>query len=87
MLPPPSERNTTGDRSAESVSESFFGVVEALCSRFIGLTPFEVLNTPTREVYDLFTDTLIHDRKAKGEKMNGGETARKWVTSKDATWH
>lgn len=51
----------------------------------MGLSPFEVLNTPTREVYDLFVNCVIHDSKDK--KTNGKNKEVEWVTSKTATWH
>ena len=53
----------------------------------MALSPFEVLNTPTQEVYDLYVDAIIHDHKQK--KTNGTKTQQQdeWITSKNATWH
>lgn len=64
----------------QSISESFYNVVETLCNRFIGLSPFEVINAETRDVYDLFVDVVIYDSKNKKAKEG-------WVSSKTATWH
>lgn len=50
----------------------------------MGLSPFEILNRPTREVYDLYVDVIIHDRREKNGGTQGGDT---WVTSENATWH
>lgn len=63
-----------------TINESFYEVIETLCNRFIGLSPFEVMNSNTSDVYDLFVDVIIHDLKNKKEKEG-------WVTSKTATWH
>ena len=67
----------------KSVEETFFDLVDCLCGRFVGLSPFEILNRPTREVYDLYADCIIHDRREKG----GGKKQDEWVTSANATWH
>jgi hypothetical protein len=56
-----------------------------LCQRFIGLTPFAILNTPFDEVIEIYVDCILNDRKnKKGNKQSGGI---EWVTSKNATWH
>ena len=65
-----------------TIDETFFDLVETLCGRFIGLSPFEVLNMETRDVFDLYVDVIIHDRK--NNKGNANET---WVTSANASWH
>lgn len=68
----------------KTTDEIFFELINTLCNRFIGLSPFEVLNRPTREVFDLYVDCIKHDRK----KSNGGNNQQEvWVTSKTATWH
>lgn len=74
-----SPRNITG-----SVSESFYDVVDALCGRFQGLSPFEVMDTDMAEVYELYVAVIIHDFK---EKKKGKPEDGVWVTSKTATWH
>lgn len=65
----------------KSVREGFYDVVDALCGRFQGLSPFDVLNADVGDVYDLYVDVVIHDYKEK-QKPQGV-----WVTSKDASWH
>lgn len=71
--------------SKKTINESFYDIIDTLCGRFIGLTPFQVLEAETRMVYNLYTDCIIHDanNKKKGAKKENAE----WVTSKTATWH
>ena len=59
-------------------------MVDTLCGRFMGLTPFDVLNSPTKQVFDIWVDVIIHDQNNK-DKQN--EEKIEWVTSKNATWH
>lgn len=68
----------------KSVSEGFFEIVAALCEHFAGLSPFEVMNSDLKDVYDLYVDVAIYSYKNKN-KSNGD--AAVWVTSKTATWH
>lgn len=68
----------------ENINETFFNIVDVLCNRFMGLSPFEVLNTPTREVFDLYVNCIIHDKKEKGGTKNKDV---EWVTSQNANWH
>lgn len=68
----------------KTTDQIYFELIDCLCSRFIGLSPFEVLNRPTREVFDLYVDCIINDRK---EKKPGSKQKDQWVTSKTATWH
>lgn len=72
----------TSPPSFKTIDEIFFEIVEKLCERFIGLSPFEVLNTPIGEVFDLYVDVIIHDMKEKQ-----GSNQDQWVTSANATWH
>lgn len=65
----------------KSVREGFYDVIDALCGRFQGLSPFEVMNSDMEDVYCLYVDVVIHDYK---EKHKGDGV---WVTSKTATWH
>lgn len=60
-----------------------FDIVNVLCGRFMGLSPFEVLNTDISDVYMLYTDCIVHDYKEK----NGNKNQEVWVTSKTANWH
>jgi hypothetical protein len=73
--PPPSNK---------TLDEILFGMIDKLCGRFIGLTPFEVLNSPTKQVFDLWIDIIIHDNNNNKDKQN---EQVEWVTSKNATWH
>lgn len=50
----------------------------------MALSPFEVLNTPMDQVYDIYVNCIIHDSKEKGLSKSREE---EWVTSKTATWH
>ena len=69
----------------KTTDQIYFEIVDCLCGRFQGLSPFEVLNTPTREVFDLYVDCIINDRK---EQPTGSKKDQdQWVTSKTATWH
>ena len=70
--------------SNKTIGEILFGMIDTLCGRYIGLTPFEVLNSPTKQVFDLWVDVIIHDQNSKG---NQKEEKIEWVTSKNATWH
>ena len=69
--------------SNKTIDEILFGMIDTLCGRFMGLTPFEVLNTPTKQVFELWVDVIIHDQN-KNDKQ---EEKIEWVTSKNATWH
>lgn len=66
----------------KTVSEGFFEIVAALCGHFAGLSPFEVMNSELKDVYDLYVDVAIYSYKSKNN--NNGAV---WVTSKTATWH
>ena len=67
--------------------ESFFDVIAFLCSRFPSLTPIEVLNSETRDVYDLYVDTILKDTRERKEGKAPTTIGAKWVTSSEATWH
>ena len=60
----------------------YFTILDVLTKRFNGLSPFEILRTPTSEVLDLYVDTILNDFKEKQKNNNNV-----WVTSKNATWH
>jgi len=74
--------NNTPQNSKISVNEIFFTILDVLTKRFNGLSPFEILNTPTSDVLDLYVDTILNDFKEKNKSK--GNT---WVTSSNATWH
>ena len=65
-------------------SEILFGIVDTLCGRFMGMTPFEVMNAPLEDVLDLYVDCVLHDKKGK---KKGKSSEDEWVTSKTASWH
>lgn len=69
----------------QSVREGFHTIVDALCNRYAGLSPFEVMHSDLRDVYDLYVDVAIHDYKEKTKSEN--KTDGVFVTSKTATWH
>lgn len=49
----------------------------------MGLSPLDVLNADLSDVFDLYVNCIIHDRKNK-KTNNEGDV---WVTSKTANWH
>ena len=74
--------NASPMTKAKTIDETFFDLIDTLCGRFFGLSPFEVLNMETRDVFDLYVDVIIHDKKGKKTDTN-----EQWVTSENATWH
>lgn len=64
-------------------SEMLFDMMDSLCGRFMGMTPFEVMNAPLEDVIDLYVDCILHEKREKKGKSSEGE----WVTSKTASWH
>lgn len=68
-----------------------FDIITTLCARFPALSPFDILERPARDVFDLYIDAVIQaDRggengNAKGSKGNEGEPER--VYSWNAGWH
>ena len=66
----------------QSANEGFFEIITGLCRNFAGLSPFEILNSDLKDVYDLYVDTAIANYK-KNKKSDGAV----WVTSKTASWH
>lgn len=71
--------------SNKSMEETYFDIIDCLCGRFMALSPFEVLNSPTDEVYGIYVDAVIHDVKEK--RKGKGKAQDEWVTSKTASWH
>ena len=70
----------------KSTRELYFDILDVLCNRFNGLSPFEVNKTELGEVFDLYIDCIIHDQREKTNKeTNNSQDV--WVTSKNATWH
>ncbi len=75
-------KNAPPVKKIQSVREVWFEMIDNLCNRFVGLSPFEVMNSDLKDVYELYVDVIIHDRKHKKSTPN-----EEWVTSKNATWH
>ena len=78
------ELNENAPSVLKTERELNFDIINTLCGRFMGLSPFEVLNAEIGEVFDLYVDCIIHDYKEKDGKKEQDEV---WVTSKNATWH
>ena len=70
--------------SNKTIDEIFFEMIDTLCGRVMGLTPFEVLKSPTKQVFELWVDVIINDQNKNGKQK---EERVEWVTSKNATWH
>lgn len=66
-----------------TTSEILFDIVDSLCGRFMGMTPFEVMNAPLEDVMDLYVDSILHQKRDK----KGKSSEEVWVTSKTASWH
>lgn len=62
-----------------------FDIITTLCARFPALSPFDILERPARDVFDLYIDAVIQADRAKGSKGNEGEPER--VYSWNAGWH
>jgi hypothetical protein len=77
------EASSSPTSSNLTTSEILFDIVDTLCGRFMGMTPFEVMNAPLEDVMDLYADSVLHEKRKKKGKSSEGE----WVTSKTASWH
>lgn len=82
----------TASRIKKTTNELYFDILTSLCARFPALSPFDILNRPAREVFDLYIDAVVQmDR----EKKRGGPAAQpaaeeeetEIVYSWNATWH
>lgn len=58
----------------------YIEIIDYLCKRFNGISPFDILNRTTSEVFDLYVDCVLFDIKDNKEQDV-------WVTSANATWH
>ena len=58
-------------------------ILDVLCGKFMGLSPFEVLHTDLSDVLDLYVNCVIKDSKEKTNTKEGDV----WVTSQNANWH
>lgn len=59
-------------------------ILDVLCGKFMGLSPFEVLHTDLSDVLNLYVNCVIKDYKENNKTNNRGD---EWVTSKNASWH
>ena len=74
----------------KSTNEVYFDVITNLCERFPALSPFDLLERPTRDVFDLYIDAVIQaDREGKRRPDSdaGAENESEHVYSWNATWH
>ena len=83
------EKTTTPDNRKITYRETFYSIIETLTNKFVGLSPIDLLNAPTNEVLELWTDTIINSNKdgkntptSKDEPSAEAET----VYSYNATW-
>lgn len=83
------EKTTTPDNLKITYREAFYSIIEMLTNKFVGLSPIDLLNAPTDEVLELWTDTIINSNKdgkntptSKNEPSAEAET----VYSYNATW-
>lgn len=84
------EKAATPEDFRTTYREAFFSIIETLTNKFVGLSPIELLNTPTDEVLELWTDTIINSEKdGKPSRINKDdqETEAETVYSYNATWH
>lgn len=61
-----------------------------LCERFPALSPFDLLERPTRDVFDLYIDAVIQAKregKDKPRKETATNEQAERVYSWNATWH
>lgn len=70
---------TTTSSNSNSKQDVYFEILETLCSRFMSLSPIEILNTDIVQVLDLYVACAINDYNKKKQEQ--------WVTSKNATWY
>lgn len=75
------------DNTKISYRETFFSIIETLTNKFVGLSPIDLLNAPTSEVLELWTDTIIYSKKdGKTAPTSRDEPAEETVYSYNATW-
>lgn len=70
---------TTTSSNSNSKQDVYFEILETLCTRFMSLSPIEILNTDIVQVLDLYVACAISDYNKKKKEQ--------WVTSKNATWY
>lgn len=81
----------TASQIKKTSNEIFFDILTSLCARFPALSPFDILNRPAREVFDLYIDAVVQmDREKKrggGASQQSAEEEVEEVYSWNATWH
>ena len=83
------EKTTTPDNRKITYRETFFSILETLTNKFVGLSPIDLLNAPTDEVLELWTDTIIsskRDGKNTPTSNDDPTTEAEMVYSYNATW-
>lgn len=83
------ENTTTPDNRDITYREAIYSIIELLTNEFVGLSPIELLNTPTNEVLELWTDTIINTKKEKKDAPTSKAsptTDEETVYSYNATW-
>ena len=81
--------DTTPKNLNTTYRETFYSIIEMLTSKFSGLSPIDLLNAPTNEVLELWTDTIINskkDRKSTPTSNNDPSAEVETVYSYNATW-
>ena len=84
------KQTTPPDNRSTTYRETFYSIIETLTNKFVGLSPVELLNSPTDEVLELWTDTIINSKKDRdGLRKSTAEptTEVETVYSYNATWH
>lgn len=83
------EKTTTPDNRKITYRETFYSILETLTNKFVGLSPIDLLNAPTDEVLELWTDTIINSKKdGKNTPTSNDDptTEAEMVYSYNATW-
>ena len=83
------EKATTPDDRKITYRETFYSIIETLTNKFVGLSPIDLLNAPTNEVLELWTDTIINSKKdGKNTPTSKDEPSAEaeMVYSYNATW-
>lgn len=83
------EKTTTPDNRKITYRETFYSILETLTNKFVGLSPIDLLNAPTDEVLELWTDTIIsskRDGKNTPTSNDDPTTEAETVYSYNATW-
>lgn len=77
------------DNQKITYRETFYSIIETLTAKFTGLSPIDLLNTPTSTVLELWTDTIINSKKNRKHAAEGTDTpttTAETVYSWNASW-